>query len=687
MNRLFTFLIDNNIAGAESDKRTSADQSKKSNVREIISPKDDRAGDPNLRKVDPQASNSYQKYEASDEEDEDRNFKHIRRLQKDPGATSQAYYGDIPKTSEEHDAGQKNYPDQKTSRHSGSSSVSHSSPPPGSGAETPQFVEQPSPGHSPHTQINARSNSQAPYSQSQNLHSRRRIARGVKRSSYAPKGDKRPKKMCSDYENRGYCTLGDSCPDSHNDNYIVIDGVSPQQFFQFFNARRPQIPQGTNKYQPRLNSSDAGIPSAPNFQDTWSGTDDQRTFKPHYTDTVDQNASILKNMPYKSAEHAKDNPGLPTIRDPPDNLATFSESAPEPLRDEKDTRQHYQTENMSKFQNENKLHPGGRDILFISNIPPEFFSIETINQYFKRFGTVINVSLKPNSRALVQFSSPQEAYKAHCCPNPVFNNRFVRVNFAKHEYGSRHLNYQPYSKPSLYANLAGGNRSMVAHPNSLSSPNTKQSPNAPPGDLKGSNSTLKPRSDIAAEQTEDGKNKSDASLAAGKIAEIQKTLIQKYIREQDLILAKMKSSSISDSDKEILLEQFEKLSSLSRALIKTNSSSTKAGYSSTQTQNNQQPGNRDISSLNAIRDSRQSVESEIKKLKAQIGSGGSEQPTLDTRKVSKDYDRYFAGNKSAPECSPVKQGINQKFWGAMLKVESKRPLPLELIQLEYTVGS
>ena len=86
-----------------------------------------------------------------------------------------------------------------------------------------------------------------------------------------------------------------------------------------------------------------------------------------------------------------------------------------------------------RFQRK-KMGPLKRDTLVVEKIPHEFLAIEKINDYFKRFGTIVNIQLEPHlQKAFVQFEKQTESQAAHSCPDPIFGNRFVKVYFMREE--------------------------------------------------------------------------------------------------------------------------------------------------------------------------------------------------------------------------------------------------------------
>ncbi|RCH90332.1 hypothetical protein CU098_007575, partial [Rhizopus stolonifer] len=72
--------------------------------------------------------------------------------------------------------------------------------------------------------------------------------------------------------------------------------------------------------------------------------------------------------------------------------------------------------------------------LTVEKIPPEVCQIATVNEYFAKFGTIINISVQPQvQKALIQYSTRAEAEKAYTCPDAIFDNRFIKVYWNKDE--------------------------------------------------------------------------------------------------------------------------------------------------------------------------------------------------------------------------------------------------------------
>jgi RNA-binding protein 26 len=72
--------------------------------------------------------------------------------------------------------------------------------------------------------------------------------------------------------------------------------------------------------------------------------------------------------------------------------------------------------------------------LVVENVPPAHLTLDQVNDFFRKFGAITNISIDPIlSKALVSFSSPHEARAAHTSPDVIFGNRFVRIYFQRLE--------------------------------------------------------------------------------------------------------------------------------------------------------------------------------------------------------------------------------------------------------------
>lgn len=117
--------------------------------------------------------------------------------------------------------------------------------------------------------------------------------------------------------------------------------------------------------------------------------------------------------------------------------------------------------------------------LVVEKIPEDNLSLDAVNGWFKRFGTVTNVAIDAHSaKALVTFAEHEDAYKAWKSQDAVFNNRFVKLYWHRPmeghgQGGARAL----AASASLVANINGKEQvtpvaPAAPQPASLTVPNT-----------------------------------------------------------------------------------------------------------------------------------------------------------------------------------------------------------------------
>lgn len=71
-----------------------------------------------------------------------------------------------------------------------------------------------------------------------------------------------------------------------------------------------------------------------------------------------------------------------------------------------------------------------RCTLEVRRLPAHLNTIASLNDYFSKFGTIVNLQIKYENdpeAAVVQFASHAEAASAHRCPEAVLGNRFIKL--------------------------------------------------------------------------------------------------------------------------------------------------------------------------------------------------------------------------------------------------------------------
>lgn len=156
-------------------------------------------------------------------------------------------------------------------------------------------------------------------------------------------------------------------------------------------------------------------------------------------------------------------------------------------------------------------------ILNIENIPVEYFAIDKINNYFKKFGTIININLNPRHyKATIQFSQYSEANQAYNSPDPIFGNRFVKLYWAKTESEENENSLQ--------------NESDV-NENSLSNskPAEEEKPEAPP---------------LSSEEMD-------------QINKMKKSMISKQLEKQKAFMKQVENPALTKPEKEEILNNIK----------------------------------------------------------------------------------------------------------------------------------
>ncbi|EWC43382.1 hypothetical protein DRE_07709 [Drechslerella stenobrocha 248] len=81
--------------------------------------------------------------------------------------------------------------------------------------------------------------------------------------------------------------------------------------------------------------------------------------------------------------------------------------------------------------------------LVVECIPDEKLDEQSVRGYFSTFGAIESVEVKlPKKLAILKFENHEDAKKAHGSPDPIFNNRFVKVYWMKSEEGNGQHQHQ-----------------------------------------------------------------------------------------------------------------------------------------------------------------------------------------------------------------------------------------------------
>jgi len=182
--------------------------------------------------------------------------------------------------------------------------------------------------------------------------------------------------------------------------------------------------------------------------------------------------------------------------------------------------------------------------LVIENVPADSLDLIKVNEYFKKFGTITNISIdKPGSKALVSYSQPSEAKAAHESPDVIFGNRFVKVYFQRlDEAAGSPAGPTPTPRPPPSTPLSGA---------------SVHRSNFVPG-----NSVYHARPPVAGGSNLGSAGAGGMSEERKKLLEDQRTkqaALDAQLAEQKTLLAKFGDKNLSAEDKKQTMTQLKKL--------------------------------------------------------------------------------------------------------------------------------
>jgi RNA-binding protein 26 len=190
----------------------------------------------------------------------------------------------------------------------------------------------------------------------------------------------------------------------------------------------------------------------------------------------------------------------------------------------------------------------------VEKIPEDKLSLDQVNEWFKRFGTVTNVATDAvGGKALVSFEKHDEARAAWRSEEAVFGNRFVKVFWHKPMEGHGQVGARMLAASApLMANMANKEKGP--------SPSPTTSTTSAPTTISSVPSTSMPA--LATRKV------ASASTAVSALAARQQLLEQK-IAEQKTLMSSLEKAS-AEEKKDIMT----KLRKLSDEMTKLTSSST-----------------------------------------------------------------------------------------------------------------
>lgn len=210
-----------------------------------------------------------------------------------------------------------------------------------------------------------------------------------------------PKKKgrCRDFDEKGYCRRGDSCMYIHANPIIVEDMQRPPYMMPPGMMRPPGPPLPHNFMRPPMGHRPMmQRPPMMGGQETIIGLtpnpEGGRFMPPPGPPSMGRGGPIMGGPPGVGAGR------------PPQHFYGRGRGA---------VRPHNQPVSKS---------------LVVEKIPAEKCNIPSVNDFFQKFGNIVNIKLNPQyQQAIVAFGTVEEAAAAYDCPDVIFGNRFVKVYY------------------------------------------------------------------------------------------------------------------------------------------------------------------------------------------------------------------------------------------------------------------
>lgn len=290
--------------------------------------------------------------------------------------------------------------------------------------------------------------------------------------------------------------------------------------------------------------------------------------------------------------------------------------------------------------------------LLIQNLPPEKNNVSDLAAYFSKFGQVENIRcLADSNRAFVKFRQPSEAQAAFQSPDPLFNNRFIRIAWAR--YDPRNPLQQQHKRPYTASGQQGdgsagadGNGAQIGSDASRSAAPAKKIRLAKPGQ---SSMTL----DLTQQGNEAGAGGAGTPVAAaGAVAElkqVQAKLLTKQIAAQKELLDMLSNKHLTAEQKSELKEKLKSLTAQMDVALKKTAAQTKAAVAAAAA--NAAPPVQPLTPRGSSKISKEDLDRELESLTQRSASNSASNPSA----MSTDNDQASASGTDGDSSAAMLQ--------------------------------
>ena len=230
------------------------------------------------------------------------------------------------------------------------------------------------------------------------------------------------KQRCKDYDEKGFCLLGENCPYDHGADPLVVEGGGfpppplnlPSTFLPPMPPQYFMVPPPPSLLPPAVNVT----PATTTETDTTGYNPEQPALSLTTAITTTPLITITTHTSY-----------TPTINTPA--ISNQSETERRYHLNRSPTR-------MNRYQGGGYRHQRApqepTNTLVLRKVPPELNVLSKLNGHFEKFGKIVNLKVgfqNDPEAALVQFTTVEEAKAAHNSSSAVLGNRFIRVYYMR----------------------------------------------------------------------------------------------------------------------------------------------------------------------------------------------------------------------------------------------------------------
>ncbi|KAF9388235.1 hypothetical protein CPB97_001388 [Podila verticillata] len=242
-----------------------------------------------------------------------------------------------------------------------------------------------------------------------------RGGRGGGTSSHGYVQDRPKRQRCRDYDEKGFCMRGDLCSYDHGEDRIVVDDIQRAAFEMMPGGSVPPFQMGSNGAPFFTGGSNGNHMSNPEMFEmnmAASGTDSMSLSGRIGPDNFSQGGVDGRSGHDMSSRGGMRGRG--SMRGIRGGRGRGGSSHP--------------------YNSSGRFGAGGtggaatKTSLVVEHIPDEFNTIFKVNEFFTQFGSLVNIQLdQPAHKALIQYSTRDEANAAYNSSEVIFGNRFVKV--------------------------------------------------------------------------------------------------------------------------------------------------------------------------------------------------------------------------------------------------------------------